>query len=437
MKKEAGPLSGFRDILAEQKIPRDHMLDTIKGVYESYGFTPLDTPIVERQETLSGKYGEEGEQLMYKFTDHGQRLLALRYDLTVPLARVVAQHQHEIPLPYKRYQIGPVFRGESPQAGRYREFVQFDADTVGTNSVLADTEVVAMMSDTMQALEADAVVRVNNRRLLDALVSKAGIHDPNQARQIISTIDKVEKIGKDNAVGSIADTFDANTAHLVSRYLEVEGSNTERIKAINELLQGEEAAEEGVDNLQNVFSILENAGYSSEQITFDQTIARGLNYYTGIIYETTLTKMPQIGSVCSGGRYDNLVHDLGGPDLPAVGTSVGVDRLFTALQELGQLETTKTPSEVLIVNFEMNHAGEYMKTASELRKQGIATEIHFEPDKIGKQLKFANKMGIPFVVMMGSEELETRTATVKNMNTREQEKVSLDSLSSYIQDLQK
>ena len=147
--------------------------------------------------------------------------------------------------------------------------------------------------------------------------------------------------------------------------------------------------------------------------------------------------MPQIGSVCSGGRYDNLVHDLGGPDLPAVGTSVGVDRLFTALQELGQLETTKTPSEVLIVNFEMNHAGEYMKTASELRKQGIATEIHFEPDKIGKQLKFANKMGIPFVVMMGSEELETRTATVKNMNTREQEKVSLDSLSSYIQDLQK
>ena len=230
MKKEAGPLSGFRDILAEQKIPRDHMLDTIKGVYESYGFTPLDTPIVERQETLSGKYGEEGEQLMYKFTDHGQRLLALRYDLTVPLARVVAQHQHEIPLPYKRYQIGPVFRGESPQAGRYREFVQFDADTVGTNSVLADTEVVAMMSDTMQALEADAVVRVNNRRLLDALVSKAGIHDPNQARQIISTIDKVEKIGKDNAVGSIADTFDANTAHLLSRYLEVEGSNTERIK---------------------------------------------------------------------------------------------------------------------------------------------------------------------------------------------------------------
>ena len=430
--REAGPLSGFRDILAEQKIPRDHMISTIKGVYEGYGFTPLDTPIVERQETLSGKYGDEGEQLMYKFTDHGDRLLALRYDLTVPLARVVGQHRDEITLPYKRYQIGPVFRGESPQAGRYREFVQFDADTVGTNSVLADAEVVAMMSDTMDALGADALIRVNNRLLLDALVTKAGIQEPTDARALVGTIDKVEKIGKDAALASIAERFNQRTAALVSEFLTADGNNQDRLKNLDALLKGEPTAEEGISNLLQVFGIIEAAGYKPEQITFDQTIARGLNYYTGIIYETSLKAKPEIGSVCSGGRYDNLVKDLGGPDLPAVGTSVGVDRLFTALSELGQLETAKTTSEAMIVNFGTKDGGVYMKVAAALRKAGIPTEIHLDEGKVGKQLKFANKMGIPYVVMMGSNELESNTAMVKNMDSGEQMEVPMDQVSDYI-----
>jgi histidyl-tRNA synthetase len=432
MPREAGPLSGFRDMLAEQKIPRDQMIDTIKGVYENYGFTPLDTPIIERYETLTGKYGDEGEQLMYKFTDHGGRLLALRYDLTVPLARVVAQHGSELPMPYKRYQTGPVFRGESPQAGRYREFVQFDADIVGTNSTLADAEVVAMMSDTMNALGADAVVRVNNRRLLDALVEKAGVEDPKEGRFLIGAIDKVEKIGTESVITELSERFDDDVVALVQGYLDVTGDNHNRIRSLSHLLADTTAAEEGTDNLERVFSLLENAGYNQEQVQFDQTIARGLNYYTGIIYETQLKGMPRIGSVCSGGRYDNLVKDLGGPDLPAVGTSVGVDRLFTALHEMGKLDEAKTPSEVMVVNFDSNFTGQYMKIASELRKAGVPTDINYDGGRLGKQLRGISKLGIPYAVIIGSTEMERKVAIVRDMNSGEQHEVPLENLTDFL-----
>jgi histidyl-tRNA synthetase len=435
MAKEQGPLSGFRDMLPEQMIPRQDMLQKIKNVYEGYGFTPLDTPAIERYETLTGKYGEEGEKLMYKFTDHGGRMLALRYDLTVPLARVVAQHKSELPLPYKRYQVGNVWRGESPQSGRYREFMQFDADTVGTKSTMADAEVVAMMSDAMHALGAEAQVRVNNRRLLDALVEKAGIQDEAYARTLISTIDKVDKIGEREALTEIDNKLGTRASKLSEQYLNLKGSTQERINQVESLLKDADGAEEGVSNLREVFKLLESAGYSSEQIVFDQRIARGLDYYTGIIYETTLNDLPGIGSVCSGGRYDNLVKALGGPDLPAVGTSIGVDRLFAGLQQLGKVSAVKTPTQIMIANFNASDQGHYMRIAAELRKEGMPTEIYADPSKLGKQFSFANKLGIPHVVIAGPDELAANKVKIKDMKTGEQTEVDIDTLSTRLDQL--
>lgn len=433
MTKETGPLSGFRDMLAEQMIPRQQMIKTIMGVYENYGFVPLDTPAIERYETLTGKYGEEGERLMYKFTDHGDRKLALRYDLTVPLARVVAQHKDELSMPYKRYQVGMVWRGESPQAGRYREFMQFDADIVGTKSVIADAEIVAMMSDTMRALEVDALIRVNNRKILDGLMKKVGVGREVDARELIGIIDKVEKTSVDEAVMRVESSFGGHTAEIISDYLNTPGSTTGKIKSLDQLLGNYTEAQEGLENIKRVFSMLEKSGYDENQVVFDQKIARGLDYYTGIIYETTLSSLPKIGSVCSGGRFDNLVATLGGPDLPAVGTSVGVDRLFAALSELGLVKPVRTKSQVLIANFDPENNGDYLQVASKLRAAGVATEIYYDPDKLKKQFSFADKMGLRYMVLIGSEEKSSESVTLKDLSSRQQIQLPLEELLGYIQ----
>ena len=432
-----GPLSGFRDMLAPQAIPRQQMLDVIKVVYENYGFTPLKTPALERYSTLSGKYGEEGDKLMYRFEDQGGREVALRYDLTVPLARVVAQYGSQIPLPYKRYAVGEVWRGERAQAGRFREFTQFDADTIGSKSPLADAEIVAVMSDSMTALGAGSVIRVNNRRILDALAGKAGITDEKAVRAFMSSIDKVEKIGLGKALAEILKNFSQKATTLASGYLEVQGSSNDKLQSLVRLMGDSEAIAEGVENLSEVFKILAAAGYSEEQVVFDQAIARGLDYYTGIIYETTLVGAESLGSVCGGGRYDNLVKALGGPDLPAVGTSIGVDRLFDGLQLLGKLQNNKTSTQVLIANFDSADSGEYLRIAAKLRAAGIAAEIYYDPAKLGKQISFADKMSIPYVVLLGSEERAKSIATIRSLDTGNQEEVPIAKLSEALRKLVK
>lgn len=430
MKKNQGPLSGFRDMLPEQMLPREQMIQKIKAVFERYGYSPLETPAIERYETLAGKYGEEGEKLMYRFRDHGNRDVALRYDLTVPLARVVGQHRDQIPLPFKRYQIGPVWRGESPQAGRYREFYQFDADVVGSKSPMADAEVVMMMCDIFKSLEANAVVRVNNRRILDGIAEVSGIKDPKKAKQLISTIDKTDKFGVDYVLREIESQFGVKVSELVSRYLSIEGKPSTRLEKIGQILENNNSAEEGVSNLRTVFSILEAAGYKEPFVIFDQKIARGLDYYTGIIFETALPDLPNIGSVCSGGRYDNLIAILSGNkvDLPAVGTSVGVDRLLTALQTLRTVETIKTPSQILIVNFGEELSGEYARVASNLRSLGIPTEVYYEGAKLAKQLKYADSLGIPWALFMGPDEIRAKVVKIKNLRTGEQFERKLEDL---------
>jgi histidyl-tRNA synthetase len=430
-------MSGFRDMLPEQQIPRQDMLDTIQEVYEGYGFAPLKTPALERYSTLTGKYGDEGDKLMYKFEDNGGRMVAMRYDQTVPLARVVAQYGSQLPTPFKRYAVGEVWRGEIPQAGRYREFTQFDADTVGTRSSLADAEIVAMMSDAMTALGADSLIRVNNRRILDGLVEQAGVEGERESLGFISTIDKVEKIGKHGVLSQISNEYGDTAANLVDDYLSIEGAPREKLYKMNGVLRGSVAVEEGVENLSQVFGMLESSGYSLDKVIFDPTIARGLDYYTGIIYETTLKDVPQLGSVCSGGRYDNLVKALGGPDAPAVGTSIGVDRLYDGLKQLGNLREAKTTTEVLVTNFNNEDAPHYMRIATVLRKIGIPAEIYYDSAKMGKQFKFADRMGIPYAVLTGPREMEQGIAVVKTLATGEQVEVPIDELPDYMNGLRK
>lgn len=439
MAVEQGPMSGFRDMLAEQMIPRQYMLDTIRDVYESYGFVPLKTPAIERLETLNGKGSEETDKLLYKVRHSGSddegEILALRFDHTVPLARVAAQYGNLLPTPYKRYVVGEVWRGERAQAGRYREFTQFDADTVGTSSPIADAEIVAMMSDSMTALGADSLIRVNNRRILDALVGRVGIDDERSARRFVGTIDKVEKVGVDKTVADIAVNYGDEAATLVGDYLRIEGTSLEKLEKVAQLVPDSVAMAEGVDNLRTVFAILGEEGYGQDQIVFDPTIARGLDYYTGIIYETTLKGAPELGSVCSGGRYDHLIEALGGPDTPAVGTSIGVDRLFDGLKKLGILKEARTPTQVLVTNFEQASAPAYMRVARALRSAGLATEVYYNDTKLGKQFNFADKMGIPYVVVMGPDELSNGTAKIKDMESGEEVVVPLDEVPSTVKSL--
>lgn len=434
MAREAGPLSGFRDQLPADMLPREEAIDTIKGVYKSYGFSPLGTPHIERQETLDGKYGEEGQGLIYRFTTHGGDPVALRYDLTVPLARVVAQHGSELPRPFKRYQVAEVFRGESPQAGRYREFTQFDADIVGSASPIADAEVVAMMGDAMAALGADALIRVNNRLLLDALVEKAGTVD--EATGHIGVIDKVEKIGEQAALAEIADKYGDRAASVTQDYLGVTGTTEERLAGVHDLLRGHEGAEEGIDNLTTVFKLIrDGAGRTSDEAEFDQTIARGLSYYTGVVFETSLKELPSIGSVNSGGRYDNLVAQLGGPDLPAVGTSIGVDRLLAGLEQLRPTEARRTPADVMIVNFGEDYAADYMGIATELRRAGVPTEFHYEATRVGKQMKDAHRLGVPYVLLAGPQELGEGAAKIRDMRTGDETTVPLADLPQTLSEM--
>jgi histidyl-tRNA synthetase len=420
-------------MLAEQMIPRQAMLDTIRAVYENYGFVPLKTPALERFSTLSGKYGEEGEKLMYKFEDQGGREVALRYDLTVPLARVVGQYGSQLPMPYKRYALGEVWRGERPQAGRYREFTQFDADIVGSRSPLADAEIIAVTSDSMMALGADSLIRINNRRILDALVETAGITSEKDAHAFMGAIDKVEKVGAQKALEEISDKHGQKAVALAADYLGVQGESVDKLHALAKLMNDSKAMSEGVENLKTVLELLTAAGYSENQVVFDQAIARGLDYYTGIIFETSLKGAEGLGSVCSGGRYDNLVKDLGGPDLPAVGTSIGVDRLFDGLQLLGQLKPAKTNTQVLIANFDSNSVPQYVQIATKLRRAGIPSEVYYEPAKLGKQVGVADKLGIPHVVLIGSDELDRGVATIRTMDSGQQVEVPVPDLAETLQ----
>ncbi len=427
MAKEQGPMSGFRDILAAQMIPRDRILGIIKSVYELYGFTPLKTPALEKLDTLMNKYGDEGNKLMYKFEDNGGRMVALRYDHTVPLARVAAQHANDLPSPYKRYVIGDVWRGESPQAGRYREFTQFDADIIGTTSYLSEVEILAMMADAMAAIGVKTVIRLNDRRLLDGLAQYAGIDDHDQFIMLVTIIDKLEKIGLDKVLEEINSLFDPRVVEIVDDYLKISGNSEEKLEKIGTLVAHSDIAN-GLDNLKDIIKVLRDAGYREGVITFDQSIVRGLSYYTSTVYETSLVDLPELGSVCSGGRYDNLIEASGGPKTPAVGTSIGVDRLFEGLRQLGLLNEIKTNTKAYITNLSDKTDSQRFKLAQKLRNMKIPTELVYGQNKFGKQIATLEKLGLKKIIIFGEEEASRDVILIKDLDTSEQTEISISDI---------
>jgi histidyl-tRNA synthetase len=417
------PLKGFRDFLPEEAAERQEILEKIRSIFERYGFLPLETPALEYKEILTGKYGADADKLLYSFKDQGKRDVALRYDLTVPLARVVAQYQNELAMPFKRYQIAPVWRADRPQKGRFREFTQCDVDVVGTTSLFADAEVIACICQVLQELGlSDVIVRINNRKVLDGLMKEAGI-SADKVVEAIRAIDKLEKIGEDGVRGELASigiqTKQANSL------LELLGLGLESPDDIERKLEGIAGAGE----LAELLEILLTMGVKNFEVNL--TLARGLDYYTGTIFEFMLPDASQFGSVAGGGRYDNLIGMFAGKQIPAVGCSIGIDRLLSALEEL-ELVKYDNVFDVLVCNLDEAFTEKYLKIVQELRGAGIKTDFYYEQAKLDKQFKYANKKNINFAVIIGPDEAETGEATVKNMATGKQEKVKQTALVKYL-----
>ena len=407
-------LKGFRDFLPEEQIARANMVEIIRKSYELFGFSPIETPTLEYSDILTGKYGDEGDKLMYRFKDNGDRDVALRYDLTIPLARVVAQYGN-IKKPFKRYQIANVFRADNPQKGRYREFCQCDADIVGSESINADAEILALTAKTLENLGIkNYEIKVNDREILGALSDEIGILKEKN-NNFFRILDRFDKVGKQQTVDDLRqEGITEKQAGLV-------------IEAIEKGMESEIIANSLSKNkiLKDKINRLSDIGRNSK-IVFDFSIARGLDYYTGMIFEVKLTNALEFGSVLSGGRYDNLIGTFANKSIPAVGMSVGVDRLFAALQELKLVPEIKTVTKVLVANFDKNLGAKYSQIANILREAGINTEVLYEFSDLKKNLKYASDREIPFVVIIGSKESASGKVTLKNMKTGDQKEISIE-----------
>lgn len=403
-------LKGFRDFLPQKMVVRNEAIKRLKSVFEKYGFEELQTPSLEYQEVLLGKYGEEAEKLMYLFEDPGGRKVGLRYDLTVPTARVISNNP-DFPKPFKRYQIQPAWRAENTQKGRYREFYQCDIDTFGSASPLADGEILAVISNALEVLEiTNYKIRINSRNVLFASMEKAGIAKEKWLTTIQS-IDKLDKKSGDEVENELRDKGLTKTQ-------------------INDAFNAIKLAKPD-KFLEDTIQYANKMG--AKAIVFDSILSRGLDYYTGPIFETVVDT-PKMGSVTGGGRYDALLKTLGGPDIPAVGTTIGLDRICDVVEELNLWPNiTKSSTKVLVTIFSNDLLDKSMETAELLRESGINTDLY--PDssvKLDKQLKYADKKDIPFVVVIGSDEERENLVTLKNLKTKEQTKVKLDRITELI-----
>ncbi len=420
-------LAGFRDYLPAAMIPRERLVATAQRVYRSFGFSPIDTPALEFLEVLTGKGGEESDRQLYKFEDNGGRKVGMRFDLTVPLARFAAQHVNEIGLPFKRYHIGMVWRGERAQRGRYREFMQCDFDTIGTKSVAADIETAVVIHELMRALGFNNfTIRVNNRQVLSGLLAKFDLAE--KSVPILRALDKLGKIGREAVAQEmmIAAEATAEQAEQVLKLAELSGDSDAMLKQLSELLAGNELGEEGIERLRQILRGAKASGVSEEKLQLDVSIARGLDYYTGAIFETFLGDLPGIGSVCSGGRYDNLAGLFTKQELPGIGASLGLDRLLAAMEELQLLEQVSTPAPVLIAFFDKERLDDYLRIASLVRRAGIGVELFPDAKKLGQQLQYADRRGFKIALIAGSRELDAGIVQVKNLATTQTEEVPLE-----------
>jgi histidyl-tRNA synthetase len=433
---KAQTLKGFRDYLPDAMMAREQLMETARRVYRSYGFSPIDTPALEYAEVLLGKGGEESDKQLFRFTDQGDRDVAMRFDLTVPFARFAAQHFANLTLPFKRYHIAPVWRGENTQRGRYREFMQCDFDTIGTDANASDIETLMVIHDLMEAIGFSAfTIRVNHRQLLNGLLERLGVLDKSVG--VLRSLDKLGKIDADAVITEMVERVGVTReqAENVLHFAELDGRPDDVLKQVEEAVRGSERGEFGVARLRELFDVCRRAGLPEDRIELDVAIARGLDYYTGTIYETFLTEDPKIGSVCSGGRYDNLAGLFTKQPLPGVGASLGLDRLLAAMENMGLVKTASTPAQVLVMCFDESRLGEYMKLARELRKAGVATEVYPQAKQIKKQFQYADKKGFRLAVIAGADEFAAGTWQVKDLGKQEQVTVASGEVISRVKGL--
>ncbi len=441
-------VKGTRDFGPQQMVRRNYIFSTIRSVFERFGFQPIETPAMENLSTLMGKYGEEGDQLLFKVLNSGnfsekigqsdldegyKKLTAkisekgFKYDLTVPFARYVVMNRGELTMPFKRYQIQPVWRGDRPQKGRYREFYQCDADVVGTDSLICEAEIVLMIHEVMKDLGINFSLKINNRKVLTGLSEAIGA--VGQEGTLAVAIDKLDKIGKEKVLEELAEKgFSSESLAKLDPIFEISGTNQEKFLKLEELFPNSEMVRQGIEELKQVWAYLSAFGLSEKNIELDITLARGLSYYTGAIFEVKALGV-QIGSITGGGRYDNLTGTFGVPGLSGVGISFGVDRIYDVMEELSlftdnQLVTT----QLLFCHFgkdELNFALPLLQMA---RLAGLNSEVYPDVCKIKKQLDYADKKQIPYVCIIGSEEINTGKLTLKNMISGEQEKMDFEEI---------
>lgn len=427
MRVQPRTLPGFMELLPNEQIQFNGMVDKIRSSYEKFGFLPLDTPIIEMAEVLLAKAGGETEKQIYRF-NKGDNDLALRFDLTVPLAKYICEYFNDITFPFKRYQIGKVYRGERPQKGRYREFYQCDIDIIGDGelSIVNDAEMPSVIYSTIKELGFDEfTIKINNRKLLNGLFLELELNE--ESVEIMRIIDKLEKIGEENVIKCLQDlNVEDQKIEKILDFIGIDGSTDEKLEKLRGLGFSNELFKQGLEELSEVVKYVRLFGVPDTHFMVDLTIARGLDYYTGTVYETFLNDYREVGSVCSGGRYDNLAEFYTDRKMPGVGVSIGLTRLFSKLSELNILkEETKSIAKVLVVSMteEPNRA---LEVGAAFRNAGINTDVYIEDKKIKAKFKYADKLQIPYVAIIGEDEEKNGTVSLKNMETGEQEEVSIE-----------
>ncbi len=420
-------LSGFMELLPAPQMQMERIMEIIRSSYALYGFTPLDTPLIEASEVLLAKGGGETEKQIYRFTK-GDADLSLRFDLTVPLAKYVALHYSELAFPFRRCQIGKVYRGERAQRGRFREFYQADIDVIGDGAldIVNDAEIPAIIYTVFSRLGLKKFqIRINNRKILNGFYALLGLTE--RSGDIMRTVDKLEKIGADKVRAILTDDLALTPAQAddILRFIAISGTNDEVLAALSDYRGKNALFDEGLDELSTVAKYLGGFGVPQENFAVDLTIARGLDYYTGTVYETTLLDHPEIGSVCSGGRYDDLAGYYTDKKLPGVGISIGLTRLFYVLGEQGMLnpDVPTAPADALILPM-TDELSAAVSLATELRRRGLRAQLYTEPKKFKAKMSYADRLGVPFVLFLGEDELAAGVVSCKNMITGEQEKLS-------------
>ena len=426
---------GFGELLPAEQIEFNRLLEIIRSTYEKYGYAPLDTPDLELTEVLLAKGGGETEQQVYSFKRAGSNVdLTLRYDLTVPLARYAAEHESELVFPFRRYHIGKVHRAERQQKGRFREFYQCDIDAIGSTSPIIDAEFPAVINEIFEKFGfGEFTIRVNNRLVLNGFFEGIGLKDVS--RDVLRTIDKMEKITRDELIQELKKIgLDDTQVAKVLEFTDIAGSNDEIIERLKALGIDSEQLRDGIEKLEVLISALRTMNVPESRFRIDLKIARGLDYYTGTVYETVLNDYPEVGSVCSGGRYDDLASHYTNTSLPGVGISIGLTRLFSKLREIPGLikADRQSPANVVVMPISDEQSEYAIAVAATLRSTNIPTMLYTESDKLGKKLRYADRMGFEHVIVIGSSEVDGSTVSLKRMSAGTTERVSLDSLVSAI-----